>query len=226
MKTIRELLLSNRAWSQEMRERNPDYFTKQTAGQKPEVLWIGCSDSRVSPEQITQTRPGELFIHRNIANIVHPEDENFLAVLQFAVAALKVPHIVLCGHYGCGGIEAALQGGTRGPIDSWLGGARDVQDAHIAELEAIEDFTLRVNRMVELNVRDQLSRLGRLDIARRAFDSGQELTLHGWVYDLRDGILSELYEIGSREELDDITMPGKVISLARHAQPERSMAAL
>jgi carbonic anhydrase len=213
MKTIRELLLSNKAWSQEMRERSPDYFTRQTAGQKPEVLWIGCSDSRVSPEQITQTRPGELFIHRNIANIVHPEDENFLSVLQFALEELQVPHIVLCGHYGCGGIEATLKGGTRGPINNWLAGARDVQDAHLAELEAIGDFALRANRMVELNVRDQLVRLGGLDIVQRAFARGQELTLHGWVYDLRDGLLSELYEIASQEELDDLTLPGKVISL-------------
>jgi len=217
MKTIRELLLANRAWSQEMRERNRDYFTRQIAGQKPEVLWIGCSDSRVSPEQITQTRPGELFIHRNIANIVHPEDENLLAVLQFALETLEVPHIVVCGHHGCGGIEATLKGGTRGPIDSWLGGARDVQEAHRPELAAIEDFDERVNRMVELNVRDQLIRLGRLDIVQRAFARNQELTLHGWVYDLRDGIVSELLEISSPLELDRVTLPGKVISIDNEA---------
>ena len=225
MKTIRELILSNRAWSQEMRERTPDYFTRQIVGQKPEVLWIGCSDSRVSPEQITQTRPGELFIHRNIANIVHPEDENLMAVLQFAVEELRVPHIVLCGHYGCGGIEATLRGGIRGPIHNWLGGARDVQDAHLAELEAIPDFNQRLNRMVELNVRDQLIRLGGLDIVRRAFELGQELTLHGWVYDLREGLLSELYEIGSQEELDCLTLPDSVISLPCGVEPIRAVAA-
>ena len=216
MKTIRELLLSNMAWSREMRERKPDYFSCQTAGQKPEVLWIGCSDSRVSPEQITQTRPGELFIHRNIANIVHPNDENFLAVLQFAVEVLEVPHIVLCGHYGCGGIEATLKGDTRGPIDNWLGGARDVQEAHRRELEELEDFDQRLNRMVELNVRDQLVRLGQLETVRRAF--GRGLTLHGWVYDLRDGLLSELYEIASREELDDLMLPDNVISIDESAK--------
>jgi len=223
MKTIRELLLANRAWSQEMRERNRDYFTRQIAGQKPEVLWIGCSDSRVSPEQITQTRPGELFIHRNIANIVHPQDENLLAVLQFALETLEVPHIVLCGHHGCGGIMATLQGGTSGPIDSWLGGARDVEAAHRPELAGIEDFDERVNRMVELNVRDQLIRLGRLDLVQQAFARGQELTLHGWVYDLRDGIVSELLEIASPEELERVTLPGKVISIDNGAK-ERAVA--
>ncbi len=222
MRTIRELLLSNKAWSHEMRERKPDYFTCQTAGQKPEVLWIGCSDSRVSPEQITQTRPGELFIHRNIANIVHPDDENFLAVLQFAVETLEVPHIVLCGHYGCGGIAATLNGGTKGPIDHWLDGAREVQTAHRAELSALTDLDQRLNRMVELNVREQLIRLGRLPVVRRAFQRG--LTLHGWVYDLRDGLLSELYEIASQEELDDLTLPCTVISIDKGVELKRAAA--
>jgi len=186
------------------------------------VLWIGCSDSRVSPEQITQTRPGELFIHRNIANIVHPDDENFLAVLQFAVEELEVPHIVLCGHYGCGGIMATLKGGTSGPIDHWLDGARGVQAAHGAELAGLNDFDQRVNRMVELNVREQLVRLGGLDVVRRAFQRG--LTLHGWVYDLRDGLLSELYEIASQEELDDLTLPHNVISIDEGVKLKRAAA--
>jgi len=221
MKTIQELLLSNRAWAQEMRERNPDYFLRQTAGQKPEVLWIGCSDSRVSPEQITQTRPGELFIHRNIANIVHPDDENFLAVLQFAVETLEVPHIVLCGHYGCGGIEAMLRGRTDGPVENWLTGARDAHAAHRAEIQELGSFDQRVNRMVELNVRHQLGRLGGLDIVRKAFERGQPLTLHGWVYDLRDGILSQLYEVASQEQLNNLMPPANVISIFNEVEPKR-----
>lgn len=212
MKTIRELMLSNKAWSAEMRERKKDYFTQQTAGQNPEVLWIGCSDSRVSPEQITQTRPGELFIHRNIANIVHPEDENFLSVLQFAVEVLNVPHIVLCGHYGCGGIAAALRGETDGPINSWLEGARGVRDAHRAELDAVDTEEACINRLVELNVRDQLVKLNNLPIIRQAFERGQDLTLHGWVYDLRDGILSQLLEFDSEHQPEEAAIPRRVIS--------------
>jgi len=214
MKTIREILLSNRAWSLEMRERKPDYFTQQTAGQRPEVLWIGCSDSRVSPEQITQTRPGEMFIHRNTANLIHSADENLLADLQSAIDDFQVPHIVLCGHYGCGGIAASLEGCATGPMHSWLSGVRAVEEAHHAELAAIDGADERVNRLVELNVRDQLIRLGRLEIVRRAFARGQELTLHGWVYDLRDGIITELLEIGSGDELDDVLLPDNVISIA------------
>jgi len=220
MKTIREILLSNKAWSQEMRERKQDYFSRQTAGQRPEMLWIGCSDSRVSPEQITQTRPGEMVIHRNTANLVHADDDNFLADLQYAVEELQVPHIVLCGHHGCGGIAASLQGGTTGPMHSWLSGARAVEEAHRQELAGVEDFAERVNRMVELNVRDQLVRLGRLDIVQRAFDRQQELTLHGWVYDLRDGIITELLNIGSRKDLDGVALPDKVISMAKTAERE------
>ena len=192
MKTIREILLSNKAWSSEMRERDARYFDRQTVGQKPDILWIGCSDSRVSPEQITQTRPGELFIHRNVANLVHGQDENLLAVLQYALDVLQVPHVVLCGHLGCGGIAATLKGGTSGPIHNWLDGARGVAAKHRDELAQIDDFDERANRMVELNVVEQILRLGRLSIVREVFERGQELTLHGWVYDLRDGIVSEL----------------------------------
>ena len=222
MKTIRELLLSNRAWSLEMRERKADYFTQQTAGQRPEVFWIGCSDSRVSPEQITQTRPGELLIHRNTANLIHSADENLLADLQYAIDELQVPHIVLCGHHGCGGIMASLEGCATGPMQSWLSGVRAVEQAHHAELETIDPVEERVNRLAELNVRDQLIRLGRLDIVRRAFERGQELTLHGWVYDMRDGIISEMLEIGPDDELDDVRLPENVISIGNASRPAKA----
>ncbi len=192
MKTFEELMLSNRAWAREMRERKDSYFAEQAGGQQPEILWIGCSDSRVSPEQITQTRPGEMFIHRNIANLVHENDDNLSSVLQFAVEVLGVRHIVVCGHYGCGGIEAALKGGQSGPIGRWLEATNAQEPGHRAELDALSDHEGRAARLVELNVRDQIATLARTPIVRKALDGPDELTLHGLVYDLRNGLLTEL----------------------------------
>ena len=175
MRSYKELLLSNRAWSEEMRERDENYFTQQTVGQKPEILWIGCSDSRVSPDQITQTNPGEIFIHRNVANIVHPDDTNLMAVLQFAVDVLQVKHIVLCGHHGCGGIEATLKGGAEGPIHEWLEDTRRVYANHKTEVDGAGDMTARIDRLVECNVRDQLFDLAQSKTVKAAFDRGQPL---------------------------------------------------
>ncbi|QQN74649.1 carbonic anhydrase [Croceicoccus sp. YJ47] len=206
MRTFEELLLSNKGWAREMQERKADFFTEQTRGQNPEILWIGCSDSRVSPDQITQTRPGELFIHRNIANLVHEDDDNLASVVQFAVETLRVRHVVVCGHYGCGGIEAALEGNTEGPIDKWLENARQVERDHAEELKHQTDHRKRVNRLVELNVRDQLVRLSKFGPIRAAHERGDELWLHGMVYDLRDGLISELLTIGG----DDAAAPPPV----------------
>ena len=195
MKSYKELLLSNRAWSQEMQERNAEFFAQQTIGQKPEILWIGCSDSRVSPDQMTQTKPGEIFIHRNIANVVHLDDINLMSVVQFAVDVLKVKHVVLCGHYGCGGIAATLNGGVSGPIAKWLENPADVYAAHKQDVDSAGENDDRVNRLVECNVRDQLLTLARSDTIRGAFERGQPLLLHGWVYDLRDGLIKPLLEL-------------------------------
>ena len=192
MKKFRELLLSNKAWSREMRERKPDFFGQQMVGQNPDILWIGCSDSRVSPEQITQTRPGELFIHRNVANVVSDEDDNFCSVLQFAVEELHVNHIVVCGHRGCGGVEASLCGGTTGAIDRWLKPVREVGYAFSGELDRIEDPHARIDRLVELNVLHQVRQLAQMRIVRSALDRGQDIALHGLVYDLRTGLVKEL----------------------------------
>lgn len=211
MKTFRELLLSNKAWAREMQERKANFFSDQANGQNPEILWIGCSDSRVSPEQITQTRPGELFIHRNIANIVHGGDENLGSVLQFAVEDLSVRHIVVCGHYDCGGIQATLAGGTDGPIDRWLAGTRTVLDSHRHELDAITDKGQRINRLVELNVRDQLIELSEQRVVREAWASGAELRLHGLVYDLRNGLISELLSFDNAEEAASAAVPDPVL---------------
>ncbi|MCP9222378.1 carbonic anhydrase [Erythrobacter sp. LQ02-29] len=207
MKTIRELILSNKTWSAEMQERKKDYFAQQTSGQSPEIMWIGGSDSRVSPQNITQTRPGELFIHRNLANLVYETDDNLMADVQHAIEDFEIAHIVLCGHYGCSGLQTAMTGGGSGHVHSWLAAAREVFAQHRAELEGIEDQSERLNRMAELNVREQLVRLSKTDTVRAAFARGQDLTLHGFIYDLRNGRLAELLEIGRSGELSEIGIP-------------------
>jgi carbonic anhydrase len=210
MKIAKQLLLANRAWAEELTDEKADFFERQTAGQRPQFLWIGCSDSRVSPEQKTQSLPGLMFIHRNIANLVHDDDLNLLSVLQYAVDVLEVPNIVICGHHGCGGIKAALGGGVTGPVDKWLQNARDVAHAHDDELACFPEAQ-RVDRLVEMNVRDQLVNLARTETVRGAFERGHDLTLHGWVYDIRDGLLKPLMEIDRDTVLDDVGRPERVL---------------
>lgn len=210
MKQTKQLLLANRAWANELTDADADFFSRQTAGQKPQFLWIGCSDSRVSPEQKTQSLPGHMFIHRNIANLVHDDDLNLLSVLQYAVDVLEVPNIVICGHHGCGGIKAALNGGVTGPVDRWLENAREVVRAHADELDGLPE-PARVDRLVEMNVRDQLLHLARTETVWNAFASGRELTLHGWVYDIRDGLLKPLMEIDRHTRLEEVGRPEPVL---------------
>lgn len=211
MRDHKQILLANRAWATEILDEDPEFFRRQTAGQRPSFLWIGCSDSRVSPEQMTDTQPGGMFLHRNIANLVHADDLNLLSVLQFAVDVLQVPNIVLCGHHGCGGIAAALDGGVTGPVDRWLEEARRVRREHADEIEPLADHEARVNRFVEVNVRDQLLNLARTDTVQGAFARGQELTLFGWVYDIRDGHLKPLMEIDRDTPLDGLGRPERVL---------------
>ncbi len=210
MRDYKHLLLANKAWAAERLEESSEYFTRQVVGQKPEFLWIGCSDSRVAPDQLTNTEPGGMFIHRNIANLVNPNDQNLMSVVQFAVEVLKVRHIIVCGHYACGGIHAALEGGVDGHVHDWLAIARDVVRDHADELNALPEEQ-RVNRLVELNVRDQLVQLARTDVVQGAFASGQPLELHGWVYDLRDGLLKPLMEIDAQTPLGAVPTPEKVL---------------
>lgn len=212
MREHKQILLANQAWAREILDENGDFFRRQSAGQSPRFLWIGCSDSRVSPEQITDVQPGGMFLHRNIANLVHADDLNLLSVLQYAVDVLKVPNIVLCGHHGCGGITAALHGGVSGPVDKWLDGARRVLRDHADEIDGSGDHEARVNRFVEVNVRDQLLNLARTETVQGAFRRGQELTLFGWVYDIRDGHLKPLIEIDRDTPLDDVPRPDRVLS--------------
>ncbi|MDX3909946.1 MAG: carbonic anhydrase [Sphingobium sp.] len=212
MRKYKQLLLANKAWSFELKDESPDFFSRQVAGQKPDFLWIGCSDSRVSPEQMTMTPPGGMFIHRNIANLVNDDDMNLMSVLQYAVDVLEVKHVILCGHHGCGGIKAALSGGApAGPVDDWLGNARAVYHAHTSEIESVADDDARVNRFVEVNVRDQLVRLARTSIVQNRWASGGQLVLHGWVYDLRDGLLKPLLDLDPSKPLDEVKAPERVL---------------
>ncbi len=210
MKLPKQLLLANRAWAAELTDENADFFSRQVKGQRPQFLWIGCSDSRVSPEQKTQSLPGLMFIHRNIANLIHDDDLNLLSALQYAVDVLEVPNIVICGHHGCGGIRATLEGGTTGPVDRWLENARAVARAHADELDALPPAQ-RLDRLVEMNVRDQLLHLARTETVRNAFAAGRDLTLHGWVYDIRDGQLKPLMEIDRTTQLDAVGRPAPVL---------------
>ena len=211
MRQYKQLLLANKAWAAEIIEESADFFQRQLVGQNPEFLWIGCSDSRVGPEQMTMTPPGNMFIHRNIANLVNDDDMNLMSVLQYAIDVLGVRHIIICGHYACGGIRATLDGGTTGPVDDWLSTARCVLHDHADEIDAQPDAEAKVNRFVEVNVRDQLVRLARTKTVQDAFASGQELALHGWVYDMRDGHIKPLMEIASDTVLDEIGRPAKVL---------------
>jgi carbonic anhydrase len=218
MKNYKQLLLANRAWAVELTDEKPDFFARQVVGQKPEFLWIGCSDSRVSPEQMTMTQPGGMFLHRNIANLVNHDDLNLMSVLQYAVAVLQVRHVIICGHYGCGGIMAAHNGGVTGPVDKWLDNARAVGRDHAEEIAAQDGDEARINRFVEVNVRDQLVRLARTDTVQTAFAARQELWLHGWVYDIRDGLIKPMMEIDATTVLADVPPPDRVLLTTREIE--------
>lgn len=192
MKTPDQLLKNNRSWAARMRSQDPHFFDRLAAQQNPEYLWIGCSDSRVPSTQIVDLAPGEMFVHRNIANVVVQTDLNCLSVLQFAVEVLRVRHIIVCGHYGCGGIQAALEDRDHGLIDNWLRHVQDVAHRHSAALEKASDDTARRNLLSELNVLEQVRNVCRTTVVRQAWARGQELTLHGWIYDVHDGELRQL----------------------------------
>lgn len=188
------LLLANKAWAAQLTDERPDYFKRQAAAQNPNFLWIGCSDSRVAPDQITNSPPGVMSIHRNIANLVYEDDDNLMAVLQVALETTKVSHIILCGHDGCGGVEHGMKRDASGPVAHWVRVVGDVYDRHRAELEALDEQA-RLARMVEINVSEQLERLARLPLVRAAVARGQRLTLHAWVYGLGDGLLREITQL-------------------------------
>jgi carbonic anhydrase len=192
MEAYTRLLLANRAWVQERERIRPGFFERLAKDQKPDFLWIGCSDSRVPAEEVTGTDPGEIFVHRNIANQVWPTDLNLMSVLQYAVGALKVEHVIVCGHYGCGGVKAAMKGGVTGHIAEWLRMIEDIQRAEATTLEAALDEDAKTERLVELNVHRQLQNLAGTETIQRAWQDEGRPVLHGWVYDLRDGLLHDL----------------------------------
>ena len=191
-KSIKNLLENNKNWVAKQLAIDPAYFDKLSNSQNPEYLWIGCSDSRVPANQITGTLPGDIFVHRNIANMVVHSDMNMLSVLSYAVEVLKVKHIIVCGHYGCGGVQAAMENKQFGLIDNWLRHIKDVYRYHHKELDAIEDKTQRARRFVEVNVMEQVHDLCKTSIVQNAWKNKQPLHVHGWVYDIHDGIIKDL----------------------------------
>jgi carbonic anhydrase len=191
-KSYLRLLQNNKEWVEEQKKIDPEYFEDLASAQTPEFLWIGCSDSRVPANQVTGTKPGEIFVHRNIANMVVHSDMNMLSVLSYAVEVLKVKHIIVCGHYGCGGVLAAMGNKQFGLIDNWLRHIKDVYRYHHKELDAIEDMDKRGRRLVELNVIEQVNDLGKTSIVQNAWKNNQPLHIHGWVYDLKDGLINDL----------------------------------
>jgi carbonic anhydrase len=198
-----ELFANNKRWAEDIRRRDPDFFLKLTRQQRPRYLWIGCADSRVPANEIVDLMPGELFVHRNIANVLVHSDLNALSVLQFAVEVLRVEHVILCGHYGCSGVGAALRRERVGLADNWLRHVQDVCGKHERILDGISDETLKVNRLCELNVIEQVANLVQTTVIQDAWTKRQDVTVHGWIYDIRDGLLRDLHvSATSSEEFD------------------------
>jgi carbonic anhydrase len=204
MQSYEKLLLENKAWAAERVLDDPDFFDRLLHIQTPEFLWIGCSDSRVPPDQITGTEPGEIFIHRNIANMVVHTDLNLLSVLEYAVEVLKVKHIIVCGHYGCGGIKTALSRHSVGIINKWLRNIKDVYRIHQDDIENLLTEEEKINKLVELNVQEQVMNLAKTSMVQSAWQHHKRPHLHGWVYDLKDGIIKPISEMGPGTHIGDI----------------------
>ena len=204
MDNLARILELNKAWAAARLKEDPDYFNRLVHLQTPEFLWIGCSDSRVAANVITGTQPGEVFVHRNIANLVVHTDVNLLSVLEYAVNVLHVKHVIVCGHYGCGGVRSAIGHQSLGIISNWLRSIEDVFRFHQDELLAIKDEEKRIDRLVELNVQEQVLNLAKTAVIQRAWKHRQMPTLHGWVYGLSDGIIKPLNQLDSVETLDPI----------------------
>ncbi len=202
MKTLSHLFINNRRWASSIAQADPGIFQRLSSQQSPEFLWIGCSDSRVPANDIVGLLPGELFVHRNVANLVVHSDMNCLSVIQYAVESLKVKHIIVCGHYDCGGVKAALADRSNGLISNWLGYIRDIYRKREAELMAIGNESERMDRLCELNVTEQVINVGRTTIVQEAWSKGQSLCLHGWIYGIRNGLLRDLNV--SAETLDEL----------------------
>lgn len=200
-----KLLLENKAWAQEKVQQDPEYFKRLADIQTPEFLWIGCSDSRVPANEITNTQPGEIFVHRNIANLVVHTDVNIFSVLDYAVNHLKVKHVIVCGHYNCGGVKASMTNHNfNAVLNMWLRHIKDVYRLHREELDAIQDMGKRTDRLVELNVQEQVMHLAKTSIIQRSWKQEQRPHLHGWVYGLKDGIINPVFDMAPGTPIDDL----------------------
>ena len=208
-RVVSDLFANNRTWAEEMTRKDPEFFTRLAGQQAPQYLWIGCSDSRVPANQIVGLPPGEMFVHRNVANVVVHTDLNCLSTIQFAVDVLQVSDIIVCGHYGCGGVLAALRDEKLGLIDNWLRHVQDVRSRHQTQLDALETEAHRHRRLCELNVIEQVMNVSKTTVLRDALARGQTLAVHGWVYDIRDGLLRDLRVgiTGNAEASVDATAP-------------------
>jgi carbonic anhydrase len=205
MKSYEKLLLENKAWASEKLSINKDYFTDLAKNEQPEFLWIGCSDSRVPALEVTNSEPGEMFVHRNVANIVVNTDVNLMSVLQYALEVLQVKHVIVCGHYGCGAIKAAITKDSYGLIDAWLKNIKDVYRIYREELDIIPDLEQKQKRLVELNVKEQVLNLAKGRIIQRAWASTHKHpVLHGWVYDINTGILNDIIKIKPEDYKDEL----------------------
>ncbi len=205
MKSITDLLDNNRRWSQQVTEDDPDFFTTLAAQQVPDFLWIGCSDSRVAANAIVGLPQGEIFVHRNVANLVNHTDMNCLSVIQFAVEVLQVDHIIVCGHYGCGGVKAALENQRHGLIDNWLRQIQDTANLHSHLLDDISDYDEKIDMLCQLNVAEQVVNVGETTIVQDAWHRSQQLEIHGWIYGLKDGLIRDLdITIQTFEELSGL----------------------
>ncbi len=205
MRVLKQLFDDNRKWADKVKESDPDFFLKLSNQQTPEYLWIGCYDSRVPATQLVGKAPGEIFVHRNIANVVAHSDLNCLSVMQFAVEVLKVKHIIVCGHYGCGGIKAAMDNQEHGLIDNWLRHIKDVYRYHQSRVDSFQDDVDRFNQLCELNVIEQVGNVCHTSIVQNAWKLGQELVVHGWIYDIKTGLLKDLDAcITNRSEISKI----------------------
>ncbi len=192
MRVLPELIQNNRDWAENVSAEDPNFFPELAKKQKPEFLWIGCADSRVPANQIVGLMPGEVFVHRNIANVVVHTDFNCLSVVEFAVAVLKVKHIIVCGHYGCGGVKAASENHHLGLIDNWLRHIRDVRNKHEEVLRVIQDEDERLDRLCELNVVEQAHNVCHTTVVQEAWEKGQSLAVHGWIYKIQDGLIRDM----------------------------------
>ncbi|EAZ95852.1 Carbonic anhydrase [Flavobacteria bacterium BAL38] len=201
----KKIVENNKKWVEDKLAISPEYFNNLADGQQPPLLWIGCSDSRVPANEIIGAEPGEVFVHRNIANMVVHSDMNMLSVLDYAVNALKVKHVIVCGHYGCGGVKAAMGNSSIGIIDNWIRHIKDVYRFHQKYLDSISDEKERFNKFVELNVKEQVMDLAKTSIVQNAWKNGQELSLHGWVYGLNSGYVTDLgVNFSCDKDLDDV----------------------